>query len=451
MLKPPQRCWNEGDVRVLGVNPWIYDFAAYNLWARPMGLLACLDMLGKAGCGVALLDCLDPSSDVCGLTRWPRPRRQGVGHYPKTTMPVPKGLEHVPRRWSRYGVSREGFCASLSRLDPPPDLVLLTSVMTYWYPGVVAAAEAVKSVFPDVPVVLGGVYASLCPDHARSLGAADALITGPLERPENWAALWAVLGETPPPLADRAGFDLASELYPHPLFAPVLGSRGCPFACPYCAGSLLYKGFCAHDPGRIIAAAQAEYDRGVRHFAFYDDALLMGRRLWLCEFLEHAARRMPDVELHTPNAVHARYLTPDICALLRRAGLRRIRLGLETDDFDHRPDGKLSQKQWEAGTRNLLASGFTPDHIGVNLLFGAPGQDYGELERTVKRLRAQGLRVYLSDFSPIPGSSWFEKALAVSPYPLDQDPVFQNKSIWPCHPTGFSWEENNRWKDLLSA
>ncbi|GAB6162657.1 hypothetical protein JCM12298_18160 [Desulfothermus naphthae] len=58
--------------RVLGINPWIYDFAAYNFWARPVGLISCLTMLKLVGCEVALLDCLYPMwKDI----KWPKPAK----------------------------------------------------------------------------------------------------------------------------------------------------------------------------------------------------------------------------------------------------------------------------------------------------------------------------------------------------------------------------------------
>ncbi len=64
---------------------------------------------------------------------------------------------------------------------PRPDAVLVTSLMTYWYPGVTAAIRLVREYFPGVPVILGGIYASLCPDHARSHSGADLVLTGPWE------------------------------------------------------------------------------------------------------------------------------------------------------------------------------------------------------------------------------------------------------------------------------
>ena len=45
---------------ILLVNPWIHDFAAYDLWARPMGLLVLATTLRKLGWEPHFVDCLDP-------------------------------------------------------------------------------------------------------------------------------------------------------------------------------------------------------------------------------------------------------------------------------------------------------------------------------------------------------------------------------------------------------
>ncbi|MBD3380022.1 MAG: B12-binding domain-containing radical SAM protein, partial [Candidatus Omnitrophica bacterium] len=44
---------------ILIVNPWIYDFAAYDLWMKPWGLLKISSILKRNGFGVDLIDCLD--------------------------------------------------------------------------------------------------------------------------------------------------------------------------------------------------------------------------------------------------------------------------------------------------------------------------------------------------------------------------------------------------------
>ena len=49
-------------------------------------------------------------------------------------------------------------------------------MMTYWYPGVQETIEIIRSVFPQTPIVLGGIYARLCADHAKKYAGADHVI-----------------------------------------------------------------------------------------------------------------------------------------------------------------------------------------------------------------------------------------------------------------------------------
>lgn len=46
--------------KVLIINPWIYDFAAYDYWLKPLGLLYLASYLRKNNVEVMFLDCLDP-------------------------------------------------------------------------------------------------------------------------------------------------------------------------------------------------------------------------------------------------------------------------------------------------------------------------------------------------------------------------------------------------------
>ena len=50
--------------------------------------------------------------------------------------------------------------------------------MTYWYPGLFKAIKIVKDFFNGVPVILGGIYATLCDEHAVTHSGADYVIPG---------------------------------------------------------------------------------------------------------------------------------------------------------------------------------------------------------------------------------------------------------------------------------
>lgn len=307
-----------------------------------------------------------------------------------------------------------------------------------------------RRVWPRTPIVLGGIYATLCPEHACGQEV-DLVLQGPLERSDNWNRFWRFLGGDPPPIPPNAGLEPALDLYPHPAFSVLMGSRGCPFACPYCASKHLFPGHVHQSPAGLTRTLARETARGVRDFAFYDDALLVKAESWLLPWLEQMILDGVSIRLYTPNAVHVRYLTPAMCRLMRRAGFQTIRLGLETAAFSDRLDEKVSAEQWSSGIAALLEAGFQAEQIGAYILFGLPGQNMEEVRESIRFVRSFGLRPHLSFYSPIPGSLLFEQACAASPHPLREEPLFHNPSLWPCVPGGFSWREREHWRSLVDC
>lgn len=410
--------------------------------------MACLHMLRQSGAQTSLLDCLFPMwSDVS----WPQPRAFGQGPWPKTRVPAPSILAHVPRRYSRYGLDPDLARTALAALDPAPDAVLISTGMTYWYPGAAAAARMVRDIWPDVPVIAGGVYATLCPEHARSLDCFDLILPGPLEKKENWQALWNALKASEPLLPQDSGLALDLSAHPGPDFSIILGSRGCPYACAYCATSLLNPSFTQKSPALVKAELDQEVKKGVLDFAFYDDALLVRPQTWLLPLLHHILESRTRIRLHTPNALHVRHITPELARLLHRAGLCTVRLGLETADFSHRLDSKLTSREWEHGLKCLFAAGFSSSQIGAYILFGLPGQDERAVEAAIDLARRSGVRPHLAHYSPLPNTPLFAEAKVQSPYPLDQDPLYHNNALWPCVPGGFTWKKHEKWRKRLAG
>src|SRR5690606_17136572 len=95
-----------------------------------------------------------------------RPERgDHSGKYFSQPAPKPEAVAWVPLTWRRYGLPLDVAQSELAA-RPRPDVVLVTSRMTYWYPGVVESIAAVRRQWPGAPVALGGIYATLSPDHA---------------------------------------------------------------------------------------------------------------------------------------------------------------------------------------------------------------------------------------------------------------------------------------------
>lgn len=120
-------------LKILLVNPWIYDFAAFNLWARPLGLLKVAEYLSAFDTELSLIDCTDSFEA----------NRYGTGKYRTEATEKPALLKDIPRLYKRYGMSIDAFIDRL-KSSMPFDMILMTSGMGYWYPGVQTAVEVVR-------------------------------------------------------------------------------------------------------------------------------------------------------------------------------------------------------------------------------------------------------------------------------------------------------------------
>ena len=426
------------------INPWIYDFAAYDFFARPLGLLYLAGWLRGRGAEVHLLDCLDVPHAQSGP--W------GTGRYPKEIVPTPAALQDIPRRFGRYGLSEADFRDRLAHM-PRPDAVLVTSLMTYWYPGVLAAIRLVRERFPTAKVVLGGIYASLCPEHARAVSAADLVLPGPWETalPPHLADLGL------PDLAVPVPADLDELPYPaldlvrHLSYIPILTSRGCPLDCDYCASRLLQPDYRRRRPAAVVSELLHWQERlGLNDVAFYDDALLVQFQDHLLPILEELARRGLSFRFHTPNGLQARLISREVAGWLKRAGFATLRLGVETTALGQaRPDRKLKEGEMEAALAHLQEAGFAAREIGVYLLAGLPDQDEEEVAASIRRVQELGATPVLAHYSPIPGTALWPRACACSRYDLAAEPLCHNNSLFPCRPQ-FSWDYHNRLKRLAA-
>ncbi|MEW6388067.1 MAG: radical SAM protein [Thermodesulfobacteriota bacterium] len=427
------------------INPWIDDFAAYDFFAQPLGLLSLAGLLIDRGYAVHLLDCLGgPHS---------RPGPFGTGRYPKEILPNPLPLQDIPRRYGRYGISASAFRLELSRI-PPPAAILVTSLMTYWYPGVKAAIHLAREYFPETPVILGGIYATLCPEHARRHSGADLVVSGPGE--EQILSLLANITGFSPPAPNTPDLDSlpypALHLQRHLAFIPSLTSRGCPFSCDYCASRLLSPHYRRRRPLDVVEEMIIWQERlGLTEVAFYDDALLVQPEEHLLIILQELHRRGGNFRFHTPNGLHVREITLEVARWLKQAPFATLRLGVETTALGPaRYDGKLGEGELEAALGHLKEAGFKQEEMGVYLLVGLPDQDDEAVAASISRIKELGAKPVLAQYSPIPGTALWPRAVAASRYDLEKEPLYHNNSLFPCWPD-FSWERYTRLKRLAQG
>jgi len=418
--------------RILLINPPIYDFAAYDFWLKPYGLLSIAGYLrGRAD--FILFDYLDRLHSFMAEQKELRSDEWGRGRFYCEKIPNPACLEQIPRYFRRFGLPREMFTDFLKQ-QGPCDFVLIQTMMTYWYPGVSEVIADVRRAWPKAKIILGGNYVMLCPEHALRLGA-DLLV-----RDINLEPLWEHL-DMKPDLNQPALWEAYEKLSVGVLKL----SDGCPFNCTYCSVPKVYGKFKPRPLERSLSELELLVKGGVDNIAFYDDALLFEVERVLIPFLEEALKRNMRVNFHGPNALNARFITPELAELMVRAGFKTFYLGFESFsiEWQKKTGSKVFSEELAQAVERLTNAGAEPTDITAYQILGHPAIGIQQLEESMRFVNGLGIRGMLADFSPIPETPDGEYCRRW----VDVDePLMHNKTAFPIILLGF--DEVNQLKDM---
>jgi len=409
---------------MLLVNPPIYDFAAYDYWLRPLGMLSAAGQLrGKAE--FKLFDFLKHKHS--------KQNPFGTGKFTSRKTPKPDVFANIPRHYHRYGVGKDAFVDFLKQ-NGEFDFVMIQTVMTYWYLGYKEVIDTVRQIRPRAKIILGGPYAIICAEHAKTIGADFVVDSVRLEK------LFEYVGID----GDSNQFPLW-EVYDKPNTAAMRISTGCPFKCSYCSVPKIYGGFKTLGTENKINEIQWLADLGVKNIAFYDDALLYKSNEALEPLLNEIIKRNLGLNFHSPNALNARFITARLAELMVKAGFKTFCLGFESSNekFHSQTGDKVSSEELAEAVRILVMAGAEKKDIIAYQILGHPSDNVLQTEESMKFIGRLGIKIMLADFSPIPTTPDGEYCRKF--VDLDE-PLMHNKTAFPIILWGNS--SVNRLKDL---
>ncbi|WP_459934477.1 B12-binding domain-containing radical SAM protein [Fundidesulfovibrio butyratiphilus] len=297
------------------------------------------------------------------------------------------------------------------------DLVCLTA-WTAQAPMAFAIADAVRAK-GEAYVVIGGVHATLCPDE--TLEHADFIVAGEGELPlgdlvealreggdpSGIDGVGVAKGQDPGrqmikdlDILPYPAWELLPDwrLYNYPLHVvggyrfPLMGSRGCPFACTFCSSPLMWNRRVRWNSPEYVAgqmfAAHRRY--AVNQFHFWDDNLLLkpGHMDRVCELVLESGVEFRWLGLSRASDINRR---KELLPLMKRAGCVGMEIGIESftqqsADLTHKGEEIDAMAQ---AAENLMRAGLAP--LYTHMLF-TPGEDlasYPAKKRFLERINSK--------------------------------------------------------------
>ena len=266
------------------------------------------------------------------------------------------------------------------RVRRKPDRIYVTSLFTWAWKPVWQAVKHYKRLFPHAELWLGGLYASLLPEHAAQSGA-DHVYKGLFKEAEDLMPDYGLVPKWDGSL--------------------IFSSRGCNRKCPFCAVPLL--------EGKInsvkYSVKDLVYPKHTR-IIFWDNNILQGPG-WrdIFDELEELGKKVDFNQ-----GLDARLITEDVAGGLARLRLdsgrcTKVRLG-----YDLRGNGPFVKKAIE----RLNAVGIRGRAIMVYTLYNFADDPKDFLER-VREVLGWGAVCYPMRYEPLNGGNALGKNTYISP------------------------------------
>lgn len=289
-----------------------------------------------------------------------------------------------------------------------------------------ALVELLKSLAPDVVIVLGGPEVSYETDQQRIIQQADYVVTGPGE--VSFRHLCGQLLNGQPPLEKVIPGEqvpLQQLVLPYPQYTGddlanrsiyVEASRGCPFKCEFCL-SALDKTALPFGLEAFLAAMEQLWQRGLRQFRFVDRTFNLKIQATVA-ILDFFLKR-----LDADTFLHFELIPDHLPEVLKERitrfppGSLQFEIGIQT--FNPAVQALISRKQDNGKSAENIRwlREHSQAHLHTDLIFGLPGEDlqsFGEgFDRLVslnpheiqlgilKRLRGTPIIRHTEDFGMV--------------------------------------------------
>ncbi|MFA5346297.1 MAG: B12-binding domain-containing radical SAM protein [Candidatus Omnitrophota bacterium] len=314
--------------------------------------------------------------------------------------------EKLCREFHRLGLPISELTKKLEKFQP--DRIFVGNTFTFLWRAVYEIVAECKRVMPKVPVKVGGLYAILCPEHAKALGADEVMTLEEKTASDNFI---------------KIDTDLFGDNLPDRIFLGT--SVGCPNHCSYCAVHIVEG--CTKvntSPDEVVSELKYYKSMGISRFIFLDANILYGYENHFKIILDKVIQENLNIELYSYGGVEARLLTDDISEKMVNAGFRSVNIPIESASDIIIKEWKRNcfVADWERAM-NVAKRHF--QRLRSFLIIGAPNQTTEDIRSTIDLIKSYGAEAVTLPYTPIPGTPDYEKYKRIDLEDL-------NPAFYPC-------------------
>lgn len=271
---------------------------------------------------------------------------------------LPVGLLKIGA-WLKDHGHRVQLVQGCRELDFTPDEIYVTSLFTYWHKYSSDCIAYYKTRYPQAKVLIGGIYASLMPEHAAQSGA-DEVHIGTHPEAEKYEPDYSLLPET-----------LDYQI--------VHASRGCIRRCNFCMVWKIEPKYEWKPVDQVICEIKKN------KVLFFDNQLLAHNQI--NELLEALAEVRIDgkvVRYEAQSGFDARLLTQELADLIKAARFTLPRIAW---------DGSVeSGKTVKAAIEMLVRAGYSRKNIQVFMIYNHD-VPLADMEKKRQKCRRWGVQI----------------------------------------------------------
>lgn len=410
-------------MKILLIDPPFYRFIGYYNRYFPLGLTYLAAVLQVQGHEVVVYDA-DANID---------PKRMNFAvleeSYPAYLAALRKDTHVV---WQEFKNKLNEF---------NPDVVGI-STWTTFAASAFKIASICKEYDKNLPVIMGGPHISIKYDEVMNICKdVDFLVRGEAEEtlPELIKALNRADGENKKPFADLRGISYRKDntmihnsarpfinnldMLPFPArsllvnkekynsedMGLLMTSRGCPYACSYCATSIWGRHIRYRSVDNIVSEIKLIIDEyGTKQFTFKDDSFTVNRRrvMELCDKLIQE-----DLDIGWECNTRVDLVDEELLRRMRKAGCNSIKVGIETgsEKIMELINKKITFADCIEAAQLFRKTGI---HWTGYFMMGLPGETKEDVYATVKFMKT--LRPDYASFSvyePFPGTELYSQGI----------------------------------------